>query len=385
VVLASTSGTLAVSRTERVATEEDLPPIDVVGRWPYYLSKIYEERLVLEFGTRHQISVVVLTPSLLLGPGDERLSSTCTVLKFLQRDLPAMPNGGISFVDVRDAAEVFVAALDRGEVGGKHLFGVNMTMSEFFGRLERLSGVPAPRLRLPSRMNVAGARLLEKIAEARGREPALDAASVDIAEHWFWLDARKAERELGFAPRDPQETLQDTVLDLLARMPERQWPGTKGGWRTFDGLTGRAGRATVSPTGSHSHPAKVGIEVGRVRSPSLALRCNVDPPTGSPESAGRPPCRSSSSLHPARWRPASPAWCSAQRSSSRTSFYRWRSCRTSVDRRHHRSRVRQPSSSARGRWNSHGSRSVAGSRRTPSSRHCAWATTVAGAWVSVMR
>ena len=37
-----------------------------------------------------------------------------------------------------------------------------------------------------------------------------------------------SERELGYAPRDPQETLQDTVLDLLSRMPEKQWPGTKG-------------------------------------------------------------------------------------------------------------------------------------------------------------
>jgi dihydroflavonol-4-reductase len=227
-VLASTSGTTAVSRTERIATEEDLPPVEVVGRWPYYLSKIYEEKLVLEFSRKHGLPVVVLNPSLLLGPGDERLSSTWTVMKFLQRDLPAMPNGGISFADVRDVADAFVAALDRGEVGGKHLIGVNMSMSEFFGRLERISGVAAPRLRLPSKVNVAGAKLLEKIAEARGREPSLDAASVDIAEHWFWLDARKAERELGFVARDPQETLQDTVSDLLSRMPERQWPGTKG-------------------------------------------------------------------------------------------------------------------------------------------------------------
>ncbi len=227
-VLASTSGTIAVSRTERVATEEDLPPVEVVGRWPYYLSKIYEEKLVLEFAGKHRMPVLVLNPSLLLGPGDERLSSTWTVMKFLQRDLPAMPNGGISFVDVRDAADVFVAALDRGEPGGKHLIGVNMSMSEFFGRLERLSGVPGPRLRLPSKLNVAGAKLLEKLAEARGREPALDAASVDIAEHWFWVDARKAERELGFVARDPQETLRDTVMDLLSRMPEKQWPGTKG-------------------------------------------------------------------------------------------------------------------------------------------------------------
>ena len=227
-VLASTSGTTAVSRTERTATEEDLPPVEIVGRWPYYLSKIYEEKLVLEFAGKHFLPVVVLNPSLFLGPGDERLSSTWTVMKFLQRDLPAMPNGGISFVDVRDAADTFVAALDRGELGGKHLMGVNMSMSEFFGRLQRISGVPAPRLRLPSKVNVAGAKLLEKLAEARGREPALDAASVDIAEHWFWVDSRKAERELGSAPRDPQETLQDTVLDLLSRMPEKQWPGTKG-------------------------------------------------------------------------------------------------------------------------------------------------------------
>ena len=227
-VLASTSGTTAVSRTERTATEEELPPLEIVGRWPYYLSKIYEEKLVLEHARKHQLPVVVLNPSLLLGPGDDRLSSTWTVMKFLQRDLPAMPNGGMSFVDVRDAADAFVAALDRGELGGKHLMGVNMSMSEFFGRLERISGVPAPRLRLPSKVNVAGAKLLERLAEARGREPALDAASVDIAEHWFWVDSRKAERELGFSPRDPQETLQDTVLDLLSRMPEKQWPGTKG-------------------------------------------------------------------------------------------------------------------------------------------------------------
>ena len=36
-------------------------------------------------------------------------------MKFLQRDIPAMPGGGISFVDVRDAAAAFEAALTRGE------------------------------------------------------------------------------------------------------------------------------------------------------------------------------------------------------------------------------------------------------------------------------
>jgi dihydroflavonol-4-reductase len=93
-VLASTSGTIAVSRTERTATEEDLLPVEVVGRWPYYLSKIYEEKLVLEHRRKHRSPSWSSTPSLLLGPGDERLSSTWTVMKFLQRDLPAMPRRG---------------------------------------------------------------------------------------------------------------------------------------------------------------------------------------------------------------------------------------------------------------------------------------------------
>jgi dihydroflavonol-4-reductase len=47
VVLMSTSGTIAVSKTERVGTEADDYPIETVGRWPYYLSKIYEEKLTL--------------------------------------------------------------------------------------------------------------------------------------------------------------------------------------------------------------------------------------------------------------------------------------------------------------------------------------------------
>ncbi len=227
-VLASTSGTTAVSKTQRTGSEEDTAPLDVIGRWPYYLSKVYEERLTLDFCRKHAIPLVVCNPSLLLGPGDTRLSSTWTVAKFLQRDLPAMPNGGMCFVDVRDAAAAFVAALSRGELHGKHLLGVNLSMADFFQRLERLSGVPAPRLRLPSRVNVLGAQLLERLAKARGREPALDAASVEIAEHWFWVDSRKAEQLLGFHARDVHETLLDTVTDLIQRMPEQSWPGTKG-------------------------------------------------------------------------------------------------------------------------------------------------------------
>ncbi|ADO70105.1 NAD-dependent epimerase/dehydratase family protein [Stigmatella aurantiaca] len=227
-ILASTSGTIAVSKHERVGTEEDDYPITVVGRWPYYLSKIYEEKLTLEFCRKHAIPLVVLNPSLLMGPGDDRLSSTWTVVKFLNRELPAMPGGGISFVDVRDAAEGFFQALTRGEIHGRHLMGVNLSMTDFFDRLERLTGVAAPRLHLPAKVNVLGAHLLERWAKLRGTTAALDHQEVDIAEHYFYVDTTKAERELGFVARDPQQTLHDTVQYIYTKMPPKDLPGIKG-------------------------------------------------------------------------------------------------------------------------------------------------------------
>ena len=197
VILASTSGTIAVSKTERVGTEADDYPIETVGGWPYYLSNLYEEKLALEFCRKEGIPLVVLNPSLLMGPGDDRLSSTWTVVKFLQRDIPAMPGGGMSFVDARDVAQAAVNALTRGELYGRHLMGVNMSMKEFFARLERLSGVPAPRVKLNKDLNILGAYALGRFAQWRGEQPTLDPQEVEVGEHWFWLDSAKAQAVKG--------------------------------------------------------------------------------------------------------------------------------------------------------------------------------------------
>jgi len=221
-VLASSSGTIAISREERIHTEDDPHPIAVVAGWPYYLSKIYQEKTALQFQRDTGLPVVCLNPSLLLGPGDLRLSSTDVVFKFLERRIPAMPGGGLSFVDVRDAAAAFAAALVRGRPGERYLLGgANMTFADFFGRLSRLSGVAAPLLRLPSVVKVVGAALLQRFHEWRDTEPPISRQEVEMGEHWFFLDSSKAQRELGFGPRDPQETLHETVAFLDREIRKR--------------------------------------------------------------------------------------------------------------------------------------------------------------------
>jgi dihydroflavonol-4-reductase len=220
VVIASTSGTVAVSDSpDHVATEEDPTPIGILSRWPYYRSKLFAERAALE-RSREGFAVVSVNPSLLLGPGDVRGSSTEDVRLFLEGAIPAIPAGGLSFVDARDAAEAMRLAMDRGRAGERYLVGAcNTTMRDFFGRLARVSGVPAPRLPMPRSREVAriGARLMERLAARVGVPARVDAVSVEMAQCFWYLDAGKAERELGWSARDPGETLHDTVEDLRAR------------------------------------------------------------------------------------------------------------------------------------------------------------------------
>jgi dihydroflavonol-4-reductase len=211
-VLASTSGTIGVSKTDEVLDESAPYAEEIVAGWPYYASKIYQERLAFAHGARLGIDIIAINPSLLLGPGDRRLSSTGDVRKFLKRQIPTVPDGGISFVDVRDAAEATAAALEHGRPGERYLLGgPNWTTAEFFARLGRIAHIAPPRIKLPERWAVFGAQMVEELYRWRGKEPPLDRISVEMAHCYWWIDSSKAAAELGFAARDPQLTLIDTV------------------------------------------------------------------------------------------------------------------------------------------------------------------------------
>jgi len=213
IVLASSSGTLAVSeRSGDVADERSAPPLDIIGRWGYYASKFFQERTALENFTGDNRRLVIMNPSLLLGAGDERLSSSKVVLDFLARKIHVTPSGGLNFVDACDAAVAFERAMRDGKHGERYLLGtVNWSFEKFFGRLERITKVSAPRLALPSKLNVFGAKTVDALFKHWNWASPLEPEEIEQAEHFWYFDSSKARRELGFTPRDPQETLQDTV------------------------------------------------------------------------------------------------------------------------------------------------------------------------------
>jgi dihydroflavonol-4-reductase len=212
IVLASTSGTVAVTEGGETIPDENFPaPLKLIGKWPYYTSKLYQEETARR-ECQGGPELLILNPSLLLGPGDKRLSSTEDVLRLLASEIPVIPPGGVNFVDVRDAAAAFESALSRGRSGERYLLGgPNWSFETFFAKLSRAGGVKGPRIKLPERIYSLAGKAVDAFYRQWDRTPPVDRVSVEMGQCFWWLDPSKAERELGFQARDPYETLYDTV------------------------------------------------------------------------------------------------------------------------------------------------------------------------------
>ena len=220
-VVVSSSGTIAVSRTPILHTEQSPYANQIVAEWPYYLSKIYAEKLAFWYVEHENLPIVVANPSLLLGPGDERQSSTHDIVSFLKGQITVVPNGGLNLVDVRDAATGLIAAMKRGRVGERYLLGgPNWTFREWIDRLSAVTGIKAPAVSLPLGLSLFGARAARRLLPLLGKPFELDDASIKMSSLYWYCDSSKAHHELGFPKRDPMDTLRDTVTDIYQRNPQ---------------------------------------------------------------------------------------------------------------------------------------------------------------------
>lgn len=217
-VYISTSGTIAVGTDpDKVFDENDDWALDATARWPYYRTKLFAEQLALK-ASGDGLDIISLNPSLLLGPGDDPGGeSTASVRTFLDDGLPVSPPGGVAYVDVRDVADAVVAALHKGRGGQRYLLNsANQTFHDYFCRLARVSDQNPPMMRLPQLARMAVGFLAPGSVLRTGFGPSLSKQQLDLSSHFWYCDASLAQRELGFAPRDPTVTLSDTVADLKA-------------------------------------------------------------------------------------------------------------------------------------------------------------------------
>jgi dihydroflavonol-4-reductase len=219
VVHASTSGTVAVSRKAVVLNETAGYREREASHWPYYLTKIEAEKLALNYASgKRNLAVVVINPSLLLGPGDDRGSSTGDIAALLAGKVMSLPTGGMNFVDVRDCASAAVAAMERGRPGERYLIGgENWTLKRVAEEVGRLSGVAMPKMTSPTWLSLLAAPVLRKLMPLFGKSFDIDDATIEMSGVFWYCDSAKAAKELGFSARPGAETIRDTIADIRAR------------------------------------------------------------------------------------------------------------------------------------------------------------------------
>jgi len=224
VILVSTSGTVGVSRNpDAIATDDSPYAVELASRWPYYASKIYQEKTALGWARENKRELIILRPSLLLGPGDADQSSTGDVVRFLQGKTIFAPAGGLSFVDVRDAALALVRSgsvkiKDLKEEPRTYLLGAaNWSFVEFTRVLSRLSGTAAPRVKISPGLARAGAKLLSFAGDRLRARFGASESEAEMSSCYWYIDSSRALAELGITLRSPEETLRDTIQYIRSR------------------------------------------------------------------------------------------------------------------------------------------------------------------------
>ena len=188
-------------------------PVDPSGvRGPYAKTKAEATRLVFA-AAREGLDAVVVFPSGIIGPYDFRPSYTGKfILDCARGRLKAYVDGAYNFVDVRDVAQGVMAAAEQGRSGeGYILAGHEISVADLLRTIELITGVPAPRWRLPFGFTQAVSFLSPAYYWIRREQPLFTTYSLDVIASNGLMSSEKARRELGFRPRPFQETMEDTV------------------------------------------------------------------------------------------------------------------------------------------------------------------------------
>ena len=178
----------------------------------YKLSKFRAERVALDFAEKG-FPVVIVNPTAPVGDHDFKPTPTGKIIvDYLKGAMPAYLDTGLNLVDVADVAEGHLLACERGRPGERYILGCrNMTLAEIFQALEKISGIPAPRRRIPYALAYAAGVVTTAVARLTGGEPRAPLDAVRMARKKMFVSHEKAARELGYSPGPVEEALKRAV------------------------------------------------------------------------------------------------------------------------------------------------------------------------------
>jgi dihydroflavonol-4-reductase len=196
-IYTSTVATIAVDRPQHPNEFTDAKLEEMVGH--YKRSKWLAEKEALT-AAKNGLPVIVAMPTTPVGPWDWKPTPTGKIiLDFLNGKMPGYVETGLNFVGVEECAAGHLLIAEKGKVGERYLLGAeNLALKGMLDLLSKITGLPAPKLKIPHGLALGVAYASTAFSRLVGREPGIPVEGVKIARHMMYVDCSRARRELGF-------------------------------------------------------------------------------------------------------------------------------------------------------------------------------------------
>ena len=212
IVYTSSVATLGIN-PDHTPSDEFTPVsiADMIGT--YKKSKFLAEEEVRRLVRDNNVPVVIVNPSMPVGPGDVKPTPTGRmVVEAALGKMPAYVDTGLNVVHVDDVAEGHLLAHDKGVVGERYVLGgENLTLAQILGLICGIVGRKPPTVQLPRLPLFPIAVVAEAWGRLTGHEPMLTVDSLKMAAKYMHYSSARATHELGYNARPATQAFADAI------------------------------------------------------------------------------------------------------------------------------------------------------------------------------
>ncbi len=189
----------------------------------YFNSKNDGEKLAFELAKKHNIELVAILPSAMIGSeAFAPLSVSYHIINLiLKKQIPIETKITLNWIDVKDVAEGCYLAATKGKNGERYILANEKCMSIKDTTVIAQQLFPALKIKLPIAVPKAvlfvAAWLMEMGSKLSGKAPLIstkDIAMFSGLQQDF--DISKARKELGFNPKNPTLAVKEAMQYLMS-------------------------------------------------------------------------------------------------------------------------------------------------------------------------
>ncbi len=217
--LVHTASIHALSRNWIGMINEEVPFDPKATAGGYDRTKAAASLLVLE-AVNAGLDAVIVCPTGVIGPHDYRGSEMGDlIVDWLRKKLNFLVRGAYDFVDVRDVARGMILSCKRGRSGEVYILsGWQIKVLELKQLVQNALGKRITSITIPMWMAKFGAKFMPLYYKITRRRPRFTDYSLETLQSNSLVSHDKAQRELGYQPRDLNITVRDTVEWLLLKI-----------------------------------------------------------------------------------------------------------------------------------------------------------------------